>query len=67
MSKSTLTTEDQEMFIRYIKKMVPEIMLSWNIEKKEAIKLAAERWNDMSMPQKQKYDRQANAATNLTQ
>lgn len=48
-SKTTLTTEDQEMFIRYIKKMVPEIMLSWNIEKKEAIKLAAERWNDMSM------------------
>lgn len=36
--------------------MVPEIMLSWNIDKKEAIRLAAERWNDMTPMQKQKFD-----------
>jgi len=36
--------------------MVPEIMISWKIEKKEAIKLAAERWNDMTQTQKKKYD-----------
>jgi hypothetical protein len=52
------------MFIRYIKKMVPEIMISWKIEKKEAIKLAAERWNDMTQTQKKKYDEKLSAQGN---
>lgn len=55
---SKLSAADQELFVTYIKKMVPEIMVSWNIEKKEAIKLAAERWNDMSQAQKLKYDKE---------
>ena len=36
-------------------------MISWKIEKKEAIKLAAERWNDMTQTQKKKYDEKLSA------
>ena len=41
-------------------------MISWKIEKKEAIKLAAERWNDMTQTQKRKYDEKLSNGT-LTQ
>ena len=44
--------------------MVPEIMISWKIEKKEAIKLAAERWNDMTQTQKKKYDEKLSSQMN---
>lgn len=39
-------------------------MISWKIEKKEAIKLAAERWNDMTQTQKKKYDEKLSSQAN---
>ena len=44
------------MFIRYIRKLVPDIMDNWNIERDEAIKLVSEWWNDMTHAQKVNYD-----------
>ena len=45
---TALSPEDKQYFLAYIKEVVPQTMLLEQINKRDAIRMAAEKWNQMT-------------------